>query len=471
MANDRIKNLEGRSRRHFLRWMTTAGALLTLERSKVLDVIADTGGSAMADESCGSSNRSVHLVAGNGGLAWFQLLWPHVAVAAANNPTLAFHAPGSAIKAPDGDTDKPFFFAPETPWQGLDKTKRISAFMAGRNRQHVLYPESPSLDGGASMIAAAAAIQRATPSLVPVIGIGDIVYGAAASAPELVRVSDTKELIGLFNTSASKLILSKPEDAALFEAYYKAFVGLQKAARLPTWTRPLKTGKTASNLLGTQLAAMLAPTAADRAGYGIPEDDSTIPTSVCDIGEALITTAKAFKLGLTQCVIMPAMLDDPHDAFLDSVFPSTLKTVQALGKVLDGFVADLAGASDPQCAAKTFADTTILTVHGDLPKDPLDRVAWPDTTPGSSNWMYVLGNGYLKTGWFGGVGVDGAVTGFDPATGAEVAWPTDAAGMDATSAPVGAAVLFAISKGDMRRVSEFYTGPSIKGIVHENPIG
>jgi hypothetical protein len=466
MANDRIKNLEGGSRRHFLRWMTTAGALLALERTKVLDVIADAGGSALADESCGASNRSVHLVAGLGGLAWFQLLWPHVAVAAANDPSLAFHAPGSAIEAVD--TDKPFYFGPEAPWQGLDKTKRVSAFMAGRNGGHILYPASPSLDGG-SMIAAAASIQRATPSLVPVIGIGDVMYGAAAGAPELVRVSDSKELIGLFNTSASKLILSKPEDAALFEAYYKAFTGLQKAARLPTWTRSLRTGKAASNLLGTQLAAMLAPAPVDLVAYGIPEEDATIPTQVRELGEALIITAKAFKLGLTQCVIMPAMMDDPHEAF--SNMPALQRTVKAIGDVLSGFLVDLGGASDPQCGSKTFADTTILTVHGDLPKDPLNPVGWPDSTPASSNWIYAMGNGYLKTGWFGGVGVDGSVRGFDPATGEEVAWPADAAGMEATSAPVGAAVLFAIAKGAMQRVAEFYSGPGIGGIVRENPLG
>jgi hypothetical protein len=319
------------------------------------------------------------------------------------------------------------------------------------------------------MVAAAAAIQRVTPSLVPVIGIGDVMFGAAGGAPEIVRVSNTKELIGLFNTSASKLILSKPEDAALFEAYYKAFAGLQRAARLPTWSRSLRTGKTASNLLGTQLAAMLSPSPEDLAAYGIPADDLTLSAGAREMGEALITTAKAFKLGLTQCVIMPAMMDDPHGAFLNR--PALLSTVQVLGKMFDAFLAELAGASDPQCSAKTLADTTVLTVHGDTPKTPLQASAWPDETPAGSNWIYAMGNGHLKTGWFGGVGLDGSATGFDPATGNEIAWPTDAAGMEAMTAPVGAAVLYAIAKGDMRRVADFYAGPSIAGVIRENPLG
>lgn len=464
MVNDRVKNLKGRSRRHFLRWATTAGALLAVERSRVLDIIADSGGSAMADESCGTSNRSVHLAAGFGGLAWYQLLWPHVAIAQAANDTFAFHAPGEATLAVD--TDKPFVFAPESPWQNLDKTKRISAFMAGRNDGHATNPLSPSVDGGASMIAAAAAIQRVTPALIPAIAIGDAAFGAAEGAPELVRVADTSELIDLFNTSASKLILSQPEDAALFEAYYKAFLGLQKAAARPTQARSLRIGKTASNLLGTQLAAMLAPTPADIAAFGIP---AGMETKVREIGLALITAAKAFKLGLTQCVVLPAMQDDPHGAFGDMTLLRT--NVAALGKMLDAFLDDLSKAPDPLCPSKTFADTTILTVHGDLPKTPLDRNGWADSTPQGSNWMYVMGNGYLKTGWFGGVGSNGNVMGFDPTTGSEVPWPTNSAAMAATSAPAGAAALYAIAKGDMRRVNDFYSGPGISGIVHENPTG
>ena len=35
----------------------------------------------------------------------------------------------------------------------------------------------------------------------------------------------------------------------------------------------------------------------------------------------------------------------------------------------------------------------VMTIHGDTPKDPLQRGGWPDGTQRNSNWVYVLGNG------------------------------------------------------------------------------
>src|SRR5262249_47290650 len=161
--------------------------------------------------------------------------------------------------------------------------------------------------------------------------------------------------------------------------------------------RSLKVGKASANFLGKNLSAALAPSQMDLDRYGI---DAGTPTKLSEIGKALITTSRAFKLGLTSSVIMPAMLDDPHGAFQDM---ATLNmTVAALGKMLDVFYADLAEITDPGCTSRKMSETTILTVHGDTPKDPLTASGWPDGTPGNANWLYVLGNGYLKTGWFGG---------------------------------------------------------------------
>jgi hypothetical protein len=457
MVDQRLKNLEGKSRRHFLRWITTAGAVLALDRAKVLDVISDSAGSAMADASCGVTNKSVHLVAGDGGFAWFQLLWPHVEIATANNDNFAFHAPGQAVKATD--TDKDFYYAPESPWKSLDKTKRISAFMAGQNQTHTPTPGSAAtLGNGNSMLASVASIQRATPSLLPVIAVQPVNFGAAPGSPQLTTVGDADGMVQLFNSSASKMILSDAEDAALFEAYYKAFLGLEKAAGRPTYARSLRTGKTSANFLGKNLAALLQPTNDDMNKYGLVG----APNKLREIGRAMITTAKAFKLGLTQSVIIPAMRDDPHGAFQN--MDTLQSTVATLGKIFDGFLDDLRLVQDPQCTTKSLADTTILTVHGDTPKDPRNRGGWPDGTPQNSNWLYVMGNGYLKTGWFGGVKADGNVSGFDPKTGNEV--PDQPA--NATSAAAGAAVAFAVAKGDMNRVADFYTGPSISGIVNES---
>ena len=457
MVDDRLKNLEGKSRRNFLRWMTTAGAVLALDRAKVLDVISNTAGTAMADASCGASNRSVHLVAGDGGFAWFQLLWPHVDIAKAGNDNFAFHANGQAEAATD--TDKPFMYAPESPWRKLDKTKRITAFMAGQNQTHNATPASAAtLGGGNSMLASVAAIQRATPSLLPVIGINPINFGTAGGAPQVATVGNADGMVQLFNSSASKLTLSDPEDAALFEAYYKAFLGLEKATGRPTYARSLRTGKTSANFLGKNLANLLAPTDTDRQKYGI----MGAPNKLSEIGRALITTARAFKLGLTQSVIIPAMRDDPHGAFQN--MGTLTDTVGTLGTMLDAFMDDLALVQDPVCTTATLAESTILTVHGDTPKDPRNRGGWPDGTPNNSNWLYVMGNGYLKTGWFGGVRADGSTDGFDPTSGADVKGQQS----NATSASAGAAVAYAVAKGDMKRVADFYAGPSIDGLVNKD---
>ena len=116
---------------------------------------------------------------------------------------------------------------------------------------------------------------------------------------------------------------------------------------------------------------------------------------------SLITAVKAFKLGLTQSVILPAMRDDPHGAFGNMA--NLQMTVTALGKILNEFMNDAQATPDPSCSARNLSDTIVLTIHGDTPKDPTDRSGWPDGTPDNSNWIFAMGNGYLKTGWFDGV--------------------------------------------------------------------
>jgi hypothetical protein len=163
-------------------------------------------------------------------------------------------------------------------------------------------------------------------------------------------------------------------------------------------------------------------------------------------------------------VIIPAMMDDPHGAFTDMA--NLQMTVTMLGGMLDQFLADMAQIQDPLCTSRTLADDVVITIHGDTPKDPRNRMGWPDGTPNNSNWLYVMGNGYLKTGWFGGVHADGSTSGFDPTSGKDM--PGQAA--DATSAPAGAAAAYAVAKGDMRRVKDFYNGPALDGIVNVNPV-
>lgn len=458
MAVDpRLASLRGVSRRHFLRWSTALGVALGLERSRVLDVISDTAGVALADKAaCASTMRSVHFVGGNGGFAWFQLLFPHVDVAKNGGPNVAFHARGKTTDA--AGTDRPLVYAPESPFQKRAASRQISAFMCGTAENHTTAPSAAAtIAQGTAMIASIAAIQSGNPSLIPVVAINPFQYGSAAGAPQ-VNVIGKNGLADLFDSTASKTLLAAPGAPELHDAYYRAFLNLNAASGRRTLKNPHDAGKLASSLLGRSLGSRLRVTPEDEARYGI----GSVPANVADIGRILIGTAKAFGLGLTNAVILPAMLDDPHPAFANANnVAQTIANVARLGKILDAFMADCDGLQDPSGCGKPLSDSIMMTFHGDTPKTPLVSAAWPDNTPGNSNWIYVYGGGYLKTGWFGGISASGAITGFDPATGNAV--PNQPSNVTTNAAAAAAA--YAAARGDMRRVQDFYRGGPIGGIV------
>ncbi|MFO0614228.1 MAG: twin-arginine translocation signal domain-containing protein [Polyangiaceae bacterium] len=461
MVIERLKNLQGPSRRNFIKWSATAAAALGIERSGLLNYLSDSAGVAMADAaSCAATNRSVHIIAGDGGFAWFQLLWPHVEIAQSNNDNFSYHAFGQGGLA--AESDRPLYLGPQAPWKDYGKTKLMTGFMAGQNQTHTPTPGSAAVVGNnQSMMAVVAAIQRATPSLLPVIAVNPLNFGGAPGAPNPTTVANADGLVQLFNSAASRQILSVPEDAALFEAYYKAFVGLNRAAARPTEFKGLRIGKQSANFLGKNLAAQLQPTQDDLDRYGIV---GNTPNKVQEIAKIMITAVRAFKLGLTQAVVLPAMRDDPHGAFGDMA--NLQMTVTSLGKILDEFMNDCQATPDPACSSRNLSDSIVLTVHGDTPKDPRDRSGWPDGTPNNSNWLFAMGNGFLKTGWFGGVKADGSTDGYDPTTGKTI--PNQQS--NTNSAAAGAAVAYAVAKGDMRRVQDFYNGPAIDGLVNLNPL-
>jgi hypothetical protein len=173
----------------------------------------------------------------------------------------------------------------------------------------------------------------------------------------------------------------------------------------------------------------------------------------------MITSHKAFKLGLTSMVAMPAFRDDPHGLFANGNGDATAKAA-AIGKLFDAFMADCFGTPDPAGGSKSLGDSMVITVTGDTYKTPTDRNAWPDTTPKNSNLLYVYGAGYLKTGWFGNEQGDG----WDPSTGNPNAGRTSAACVpDAV-----AAALYAVAKGDQRRVNDFVQFNLGEGVI--NPV-
>ncbi len=443
-------------RRDIIKWSLYAGAALGIARWKVYEALEGAVGKAIAaDASCQPTNRSVHLIAGTGGFAWFQLLWPHVDIAAAADPSFAFHAPGQHTMA--AGTDRPLALGPEAPFRTATGGRQITAFMAGVNETHRNNPQTTVTVGGNTVPAIAASLQTTNPSVIPVVTIDGAEFGNAPGAPRPSAVGSADQFVGLFNSAASRAggLLENSGDAGLYDAHYAAMASLNRAADRPTQTRAYGTAKTAARLLGTNLADRLAITPEDLNRYGV---DGGTPANIRSMAESLMVTAKAFNMGLTSSVAMSVLRDDPHGAFND--MNNLRMRVSLLGKILDGFMLDLAGYDDASCAGSKLSDNVVMTIHGDTPKNPRDRNGWPDGTPNNSNWMYVYGNGLLKTGWFGGIMRDGTVKGFDPATGAD----NDTASRD-LAGPASAAVAYAIAKGDMRRVGDFARGVNINGVV------
>ena len=180
---------------------------------------------------------------------------------------------------------------------------------------------------------------------------------------------------------------------------------------------------------------------------------------VRELGDGLVVTAKAFKLGLTNSVTLPAMYDDPHGAFNNM---GRLRSIAGgLGAMLQGFYDDLNSVNEADCVDSTMADNLVISIHGDTPKTPLARQGWPDGTPGNSSWTYIYSSGLLKSGWFGGIDRAGNFAGWNPGTGEDIPGRASAD----TSSAAAAAILYSVCKGDLRRLSDFYRGDSIRGVI------
>jgi hypothetical protein len=499
MANYKIKDLRGSQRRTFLRLMGTAAAGFALERSRLLNFLLDQGGSAIADEACSATNRHVGIVSGGGNFCLWQLLWPLPEVGSANNPAFAYHAPGEGFyynsdkpQFTNGPADRPFYYGPQSPFfdfAAMMPTRPMTAYLTADPVVHHRKPlRQITIDGAlpgnaqgandgvasgsVTLFAAIGAVQRGTVSILPSIGIKPASIGNAPGAPSLSVVESADGMVGLFNSAAAKLILSAEEDKAMFETYYKAILGLRDAAGRPTWSHELETTKSAANLLGKNLANKLMPTPLDLATYGVNDVmNATVfggengRERLINMAKSLIITKKAFELGLTNQVIIGVVPEtgggnftDPHPAFDDPA--GTLQTITFFGKFLEAFYTDLATTKDPACTSKYLDKTTILTVHGDHPHDPLSRSNWPDSTPGGCNWMYVMGNDYLPTGWHGWAKADDTCDGINPSTGMSMAYDPQLAAHASS-----AAVLYAVAGGDMKRVQDFYKGPEITALV------
>lgn len=430
-------------RRALIKWTVAAGAALGVSRSKVFDILERTAGKGVAYAAATNPvHRWVGIEWGNGGLAWTQLLYPHPDIAAAANPNFAYQAPGQgALMA---GTDKPLWIGPDTPGQNMPAQKQPTCFVAGANNTHQNQAQQGGLLGGASIYAIGSVLQAAAPSVIPIIQVGDVAVGAAPGFGQPTAVNNGGGIVGLFNSAASRAggLLSNLGDAQLYKAQYDAFAQLNRAAAKTTQRASYTTASSAAQFLGTNLAAKLAITDADRTMYGI---SGATRGNVLAIAEALIVSVKAFGMGLTNAVLLPAMRDDPHGAFASNDFQTVPRQLKA---VFDGFFAHLAATTD-EATGVSLIDDTVMTWRGDTMKDPRDRQGWPDGTSQNANRILVWGNGHLKTGWHGDYNRNGNVQGILP----NGTLGTYNANESARLANASAA--YAIVKKDVRAINPF----------------
>jgi hypothetical protein len=440
------------TRRALIKWSVAAGAALGVSRSTIFEILERTAGRGVAFAAAEApTTRSVHLIAGNGGAAWFQLLWPHNDVAAANNTNFAWHRPGESSLYTG--TDKPLTKGPDTPFQDLPPQKQMTCFQCGNNETHTANPTSVVSLNGSNIISVASALQSAAPSVIPMITIGNVDAGTAPGAARPANVTNADGVVNLFNSAASRAggLLSNAADATLYKAHYDAFAQLNRAANRSTTKASYQTASSAAQFLGTNLAAKLQIVQADLDRYGI---DGTTRANVRNIGRALIVAVKAFKMGLTNSISLPAMNDDPHGAFADG---SSQSVPPMLKKVFDGFMTDLKNTIDDN-TSKVLADDTVITICGDTTKNPLNRGGWPDGTPGNTNVLWVYGAGHLMSGWFGGTLRNNTVQGFDASGNAATYNGANTARFALAS------VAYAIAKRDDRAIIPFANGIKIAGV-------
>jgi hypothetical protein len=442
------------SRRALIKWTVATGAALGLARSKTFDILEKVGGKQLAQAAAENpTRRSVSLIAGEGGLAWFTLLWPQPEIALAANPALSWHKPGMAQAVPG---TRNLVIGPDTPFANLPAGRQMTCFTAGANLAHTANPPLMADLNNTNVYEAFASLQAVSPSVVPLVAIGAAPRAPAVGGAPVSRVGTATGIVDLFNSAASRAngILAKASDAQLYKAQYEVFAQLNRAAVRTTQRSAYQTATTAAGFLGTNLAAKLAITQADLTRYGV---NGNMVQTVADIARAFIIAVKAFKFGLTNAIVMPAMNDDPHTAFTAggvNIIPAQLKLV------FDAFMADLTATTD-DVTGKVLADDTVITITGDTTKScviPRGGAGWDDSSPGNTNAVFIYSAGDLKAGWWGGISPNGNVQGFAP-NGQPAAYN------QATTARIAlASAAYAIVKRDERAISRFANGTTISDV-------
>ncbi|HEY0254395.1 MAG TPA: hypothetical protein VGC41_22865, partial [Kofleriaceae bacterium] len=259
------------TRRALIKWTVAAGAALGVSRGKVIEILEKTAGKETAFQAATSAaTRSVHVCAGNGGLAWFTLLFPQVAIAKSGDANFSYHKPGMAVDFQG--TDRPYVTGPDTPWATLPAKKQFTGFVCGRTQAHSNDPQpTVSVFNNNNIFAFASALQASNPSVVPVVAVNGLALGTAPGAAQPTAVGSADQIVNLFNSAASRAggLLSKSQDATTYAVQYSAFAQLNRAANRSTTKISYTTAVGAAGLLGTNLAAKLQIQQADLTRYGV----------------------------------------------------------------------------------------------------------------------------------------------------------------------------------------------------------
>jgi hypothetical protein len=440
------------TRRALIKWTVAAGAALGVSRSKVFEVLEKTAGKGIAQAAAAQkTNFSVHLMAGGGGAAWFQLSWPQNFVAQANNPNFAWEHAGNTTLIQG--TDKPMYKGPTTIWSDLPAARQVTLFQAGRDQTHVSDADSVTDLNGSNIFSIGTALQAAVPVVIPAVAIDGVDYGTAPGAARPAQVNNIDGLVGLFNSAASRAggLLSMSKDATLYAAHFNAYAQLNRASGRSTQRSAYLTAQSAAQFLGRNLEAQLRVAPEDLTKYGV---NGGMDASTAALARSFIVITKAFRMGLTASVAMPAFLNqDPHGAFDGG----TSRTRPPQHKIVfDAWMKDLTDTVN-EATLQSLADTTVITITGDTFKSAFNRGGWPDGQTNGSNTIIVYSAGHLKSGWFGGVTGPNAVSGFnangDPAPYDQVQ----------TARLANAAIAYAIAQRDERAISQFANGITISG--------
>ena len=115
---------------------------------------------------------------------------------------------------------------------------------------------------GNSLFAIVAALQQVSPTLIPAITVDGTQLGTAPGAPRAAAVPNGDEIVGLFNSAASRAggLLEKARfghHADLYRAHYETLAALNKASALSTTRGSYQTARSAAAFLGKNLAAVV----------------------------------------------------------------------------------------------------------------------------------------------------------------------------------------------------------------------